>query len=107
MLMPGLIPLDEAENSQMQQRIIDQVCYHFKVPIPIMLSPCRKRKICYPRQLIMYLMHMKTSLTLNEIAKQVGRHDHATTIHSINTIKDLKFSDPKVNDDIQHFMTSI
>jgi chromosomal replication initiator protein len=48
---------------------------------------CRDRALVEYRQLLAYLLRRYTSLSLEEIGFIIGRKDHATTIHSVKTIK--------------------
>lgn len=65
------------------------VCDHFKVSTDDVQSAVRKRELVVPRQVCMYFIKLKTTLSLKEIGALFGNRDHATVIYAINTINDL------------------
>lgn len=65
------------------------------MPLAELQTKCRKRKLVFPRQMIMYFLTEYTDMTYKQIADIFNR-DHTTVIHSKDTIKDLMHSDDKV-----------
>lgn len=68
--------------------IIDIVADHYNISAADILSGKRRRNISYPRQICMYLCREYTSVSLDEIGKQMGRRDHTTVLHGIKKITD-------------------
>jgi chromosomal replication initiator protein len=57
-------------------------------------SQSRKRELVIARQWISYVAREKFNFTFLAIGVALGGRDHTTTIHSIQVVKDLLFSDP-------------
>ena len=69
------------------ERIIAKAARHFGVSVNEIRSPKRDKHISEPRQICMYLMRAELSMSYPQIARQVGRSDHTTAIHSVNKIE--------------------
>ncbi len=68
-----------------------EVCRHFDIALPEMLSKKRNKQLVFPRQVAMYLCRKLTDASLPVIGSQFGGRDHTTVIHSIEKIDtDLK-----------------
>ncbi len=76
------------------------ICEHYGLSIEELCSRSRKRPLAYIRQLVIYFGHKYTELSSVQIGKQIGGRNHATVIHSINLIKNLKDVDEQVRNDI-------
>ncbi len=68
------------------KQIITKVAHHFNVPIEDIISPKRDKYIMIPRQIAMYLMRSELHTSFPTIAKELGRKDHTTAIHSVDKI---------------------
>lgn len=68
------------------KQIVSKVAYHFNVDISDILSPKRDRNIMIPRQIAMYLMRSELHTSFPSIARELGRKDHTTAIHSVDKI---------------------
>jgi len=69
-----------------------------------------KRKstsIVLPRQIAMYLMRKKTSLSLPEIGHLFGGRDHSTVIHSIKKIEKLLLLENKVKETVEDLLKKV
>tara|TARA_R110002020_G_scaffold2532_3_gene12142 strand:- start:3500 stop:4108 length:609 start_codon:yes stop_codon:yes gene_type:complete len=89
-LIPGLKRFEFAEKPPVldKQSVIDVICDYFHVSLDILSSKTRKREICEPRQITMYLLRKHTSLTCKSIASIFSK-DHATVIHGCKSISNL------------------
>lgn len=67
--------------------IVERTAKYFGLSAEEVCSPKRDKHIAEPRQIAMYLMRMELNLSFPQIAKQCGRSDHTTAIHSINKIE--------------------
>lgn len=65
------------------------VCDNFKVCSEDVQSVTRTRELVVPRQVCMYFMKLKTTLSLKEIGSFFGNRDHSTVIYASNTVNDL------------------
>lgn len=68
------------------KQIIDKTSRHFQIDISELVSPKRDKHIVVPRQIAMYLLRSELHLSFPRIARELGRKDHTTAIHSIEKI---------------------
>jgi chromosomal replication initiator protein len=74
------------------KQIIEKVSKHFQISLEDLLSPKRDKDIVVPRQIAMYLLRSELHLSFPKIARELGRKDHTTAIHSVDKIeKELHF----------------
>ena len=71
------------------ERIQKVVSDYFKIAPELISSKSRKREVVQARQIAMYLSRTLTSTSLSYIGSQIGGRDHATVLHSYNTVNDL------------------
>lgn len=69
------------------KQIVERTAKHFSVDIGEILGPKRDKDIVLPRQVAMYLMRSELHLSFPKIAKELGRKDHTTAIHSVEKIE--------------------
>ncbi len=72
------------------QYIIEVVAEHFGIKAEELLSKKRTSEVNLPRQIAMYLCREMTDLSLNEIGSFLGKKDHTTIMHGIESIKQKK-----------------
>lgn len=68
------------------KQIIERTAKHFQIPLEDMLGPKRDKDIVVPRQVAMYMLHEELRLSYPKIARELGRKDHTTAIHSVRKI---------------------
>lgn len=68
--------------------IIAHTCNTLNVRREDIYGRSRKANIVLARQTVMYLAQKLTNLSISRIGNLIGDRNHATVIHSINTIKD-------------------
>lgn len=97
------IPVTEGQKpARLDARIIvDQVCNFYDLPIKLIKGEKRDKPIVVPRQILMYLLKNKTSMTYEEIAAYVGRRDHTTIIHGVNKIASLLETNERVRAEVE------
>lgn len=66
--------------------IIERTAKHFQLPMEDMLGPKRDKDIVVPRQIAMYMLRSELHLSFPKIARELGRKDHTTAIHSVEKI---------------------
>ncbi len=69
------------------------ICDYFGIPMEILNSKTRKREIVQARQLAMYFSKEHTKASLATIGMHCGNKDHATVLHAIRTVNNLKETD--------------
>ena len=73
------------------QLIMDVVAEYFGFSPSELTSHRRNKDIAYPRQITMYLCREMTSLSLQQIGRELGNRDHTTILHGCEKISsDLK-----------------
>lgn len=69
------------------KQIIERTAKHFQIPMDEILGPKRDKDIVVPRQVAMYMLRSELHLSFPKIAKELGRKDHTTAIHSVEKIE--------------------
>jgi chromosomal replication initiator protein len=68
------------------KQIIERTARHFQVPVEDIIGPKRDKDIVVPRQIAMYILRNELKLSFPKIARELGRKDHTTAIHSVDKI---------------------
>lgn len=68
------------------KQIIDKTARQFQIDVAEMCSAKRDKHIVTPRQVAMYLLRSELHMSFPQIARELGRKDHTTAIHSIEKI---------------------
>lgn len=76
------------------KQIIERTARHFQVPVEDILGPKRDKDIVVPRQIAMYMLRSELHLSFPKIARELGRKDHTTAIHSVEKIEKESRMDP-------------
>lgn len=78
------------------KQIIERTARHFQVPVEDILGPKRDKDIVVPRQIAMYMLRSELKLSFPKIARELGRKDHTTAIHSVEKITKESGLDPTI-----------
>lgn len=68
------------------KQIIERTARHFQISVEDIVGPKRDKDIVVPRQIAMYMLRNELKLSFPKIAKELGRKDHTTAIHSVEKI---------------------
>lgn len=68
------------------KQIIERTARHYQIPVEDMLGPKRDKDIVVPRQVAMYILRSELHLSFPKIARELGRKDHTTALHSVEKI---------------------
>lgn len=68
------------------KQIIERTARHFQIPVEDIVGPKRDKDIVVPRQIAMYILHEELRLSYPKIARELGRKDHTTAMHSVRKI---------------------
>jgi chromosomal replication initiator protein len=68
------------------KQIIERTAKHFQIPFEDIVGPKRDKDIVVPRQIAMYMLRNELKLSFPKIARELGRKDHTTAIHSVEKI---------------------
>lgn len=69
------------------KQIIERTAKHFHISLDDILGPKRDKDIVVPRQIAMYMLRSELHLSFPKIARELGRKDHTTAIHSVEKIE--------------------
>lgn len=69
------------------RQVVERVSKHFQVPMDDILGPKRDKDIVVPRQIAMYMLRSELHLSFPKIARELGRKDHTTAIHSVDKVE--------------------
>lgn len=69
------------------KQIVERTAKYFQVPLEDLLGPKRDKDIVVPRQVAMYMLRSELHLSFPKIARELGRKDHTTAIHSVDKIE--------------------
>lgn len=69
------------------KQVIERTAKHFQISIEDIMGPKRDKDIVVPRQIAMYMLRSELHLSFPKIAKELGRKDHTTAIHSVEKIE--------------------
>jgi chromosomal replication initiator protein len=69
------------------KQIIERTAKHFQIPLEDILGPKRDKDIVVPRQVAMYMLRSELHLSFPKIARELGRKDHTTAIHSVEKVE--------------------
>lgn len=69
------------------KQIVDKTARHFQINTSDICSPKREKHIVVPRQIAMYLLRSELHMSFPQIARELGRKDHTTAIHSVEKIE--------------------
>jgi chromosomal replication initiator protein len=83
----GLLNVSKARPKHLSaKQIIERTARHFQIPFEDIVGPKRDKDIVVPRQVAMYMLRNELKLSYPKIARELGRKDHTTAIHSVGKI---------------------
>ncbi len=83
----GLITVSKSRPKHLSaKQIIERTARHFQIPFEDIVGPKRDKDIVVPRQVAMYILRNELKLSFPKIARELGRKDHTTAIHSVEKI---------------------
>lgn len=85
------------------RQIVERTARHFQIPLEDIMGPKRDKDIVVPRQVAMYMLRSELHLSFPKIARELGRKDHTTAIHSIEKIE----KESHIDADIRAAISSI
>jgi chromosomal replication initiator protein len=69
------------------RQVIEKTARYFQISVEDIIGPKRDKDIVVPRQIAMYILRSELHLSFPKIARELGRKDHTTAIHSIDKIE--------------------
>lgn len=78
------------------KQVVERTARHFQIPVEDILGPKRDKDIVVPRQIAMYMLRNELHLSFPKIARELGRKDHTTAIHSVEKIENESATDSDI-----------
>jgi chromosomal replication initiator protein len=78
------------------KQVVERTARHFQLTPDDLLGPKRDKEIVVPRQIAMYILRSELHLSFPKIARELGRKDHTTAIHSVEKIEKEKAFDTNI-----------
>lgn len=78
------------------RQVVEKTAKHFHLSIEELVGPKRDKEIVVPRQIAMYIIRNELHMSFPKIARELGRKDHTTAIHSVDKINKEQAYDPDV-----------
>jgi len=69
------------------KQVIERTARHYQIPFSDIVGPKRDKDIVVPRQVAMYILRSELHMSFPKIARELGRKDHTTAIHSVEKIE--------------------
>lgn len=85
------------------KQVIERTARHFQIGLEDILGPKRDKDIVVPRQIAMYMLRSELHLSFPKIARELGRKDHTTAMHSIEKIQ----QEIDIDEDLRSAINSI
>ncbi|MGH8041837.1 MAG: chromosomal replication initiator protein DnaA [Rudaea sp.] len=89
--------------SNIQKTVAD----YYQISLPNLLSTSRSRSLARPRQMAMALAKELTEHSLPEIGRAFGGRDHTTVLHACRTIRDLRQTERKLDQDWEKLLRTL
>ncbi len=78
------------------KQVVERTAKYFQISVDEILGPKRDKDIVVPRQVAMYMLRSELHLSFPKIARELGRKDHTTAIHSVEKIEHESGVDPSI-----------
>jgi chromosomal replication initiator protein len=82
------------------KQIVERTARHYQLSVDDLLGPKRDKDIVVPRQVAMYVLRSELHLSFPKIARELGRKDHTTAIHSVEKIEKESHIDADIREAI-------
>ena len=87
-VVQGLMSNNKSRPKHLSARqVVERCAKHFQIALDDILGPKRDKDIVVPRQVAMYILRSELHLSFPKIARELGRKDHTTAIHSVEKIE--------------------
>lgn len=101
-VLKDFIKTEEKESNP--EDIIKTVSKFYNIKTSDLKGKRKNNSIVLPRQIAMYVLRKKTSLSFPEIGQLFGGRDHSTVIYSINKINNLLNENKKIKDAVEEVL---
>ena len=100
----GLLGASQSRPKHLSaKQIIERCARHYQISLEDIVGPKRDKDIVVPRQVAMYMLRSELHLSFPKIARELGRKDHTTAIHSVEKIE----KESRLDADIRNALAEI
>lgn len=78
------------------RQVIEKTARYFHLSVEDLVGPKRDKEIVVPRQIAMYIIRNELHLSFPKVARELGKKDHTTAIHSVDKIEKEQAFDQEV-----------
>jgi chromosomal replication initiator protein len=78
------------------KQVVEKTARYFHLSVDDLTGPQRDKEIVVPRQIAMYIIRNELHLSFPKVARELGRKDHTTAIHSVDKIEKEQAFDQEV-----------
>jgi chromosomal replication initiator protein len=78
------------------RQVVEKTARYFHISVEELTGPKRDKEIVVPRQIAMYIVRNELHLSFPKVARELGRKDHTTAIHSVDKIEKEQAFDQEV-----------
>lgn len=78
------------------RQVIEKTAKYFHISVDDLTGPKRDKEIVVPRQIAMYIVRKELHLSFPKVARELGRKDHTTAIHSVEKIEKEQAFDQEI-----------
>lgn len=89
------------------EKIMTVVLGHYDISIDKLRTPSRFKNLVHIRHVCMYLLKIRTIMTLKTIGSMFGGRDHTTALHGINAISNLIQTNEEFRKEIEFLNSQI
>jgi chromosomal replication initiator protein len=82
------------------RQVVEKTARYFHISVEDLTGPKRDKEIVVPRQIAMYIVRNELHLSFPKVARELGRKDHTTAIHSVEKIEKEQAFDQEVRNAI-------
>jgi chromosomal replication initiator protein len=94
-IIPGLMKYERIAP----EKTIAICCKYYSVSLDDLMRPNRRREVVVCRHMLMYILREIYQMSLDAIARILGKRDHSTVVHGLKTIKKLMSVYPVLSGD--------
>ncbi len=88
------------KKSLTPKSVINMVAEYYDITIEDIISPCRKKNLTEPRQIIMFLLREELKASYPNIGQELGGRDHTTVMHACDKITKVLKEDERIRQDV-------
>lgn len=106
-VLEDILPKEEQARRLTIGAIKEEVAAHFRIPVPELEGPSRKKEIAHARQIAIYLARELTQSSFPTLGREFGSRDHTTIMHSYQKMQEAIKQIPLLRGEIEAIRDAI